>query len=390
MAQQATRTNHKFRLLYLAIFVFAVSDALFAYVQSTYLNLYFGLEFVGLIFFIAYFLTFIITNLYPNLIAKYSNFKTALISIFLRLICFIIFIIDAGPLLISLAFIIFVASLILTFINLDIYLEALTKNSTTGITRGKYFTIYNLGWLFSPFLAGLILQYYNFIPLFYLCLILNLILFAIIYFRYKNLDNHYAKKQFKLYNTLTQILKNKDLRKIFIISFLLQLFYAVEVVYGPIYLNQNIGLNWEQIGIIFTFMLIPFVIFQYPAGYLADKYWGEKEILFVGMLLMAISTIIMGYFSGLNLLIWGIILFLGRTGASLVEIMRETYFFKKVDVENIDVINSFRSTIPLAYLIAPILAVILMSYSQFNYLFIILGIILIFGLWPIIELKDTK
>ncbi|MCX6742791.1 MAG: MFS transporter, partial [Candidatus Parcubacteria bacterium] len=272
----------KFNGLYLAIFIFAISDALFAYVQSTYLNQYFGLELVGLIFFVAYFFTFIITNLYPNLIAKYSNFKTAIVSILLRIICFIIFIIDASPLSVGIAFIIFIASLILTFINLDIFLEAFTKNATTGITRGKYFTIYNLGWLVSPFLAGIILNYYNFIPLFYICLILNLVLLVIVYLRFKDFGNHYAKKQFKLYDTLAQILKNKDLRKIFMVSFLLQLFYAVEVVYGPIYLNQNIGLNWEQIGIIFTFMLIPFVIFEYPAGYLADKYWGEKELLFVG------------------------------------------------------------------------------------------------------------
>ncbi|MCX6745453.1 MAG: MFS transporter [Candidatus Parcubacteria bacterium] len=383
-------SNHKFGLLYLAIFIFAISDALFAYVQSTYLNQYFGLQLVGLIFFAAYFLTFIITNIYPNLIAKYSNFKMAIVSIFLRIICFIIFIIDASPLSVGIAFIIFIASLILTFINLDIFLEAFTKNATTGITRGTYFTIYNLGWLVSPFLAGEILYYFNFNPLFYLCLILNLILLVIIYIRFKNFGNHYAKKQFKIYDTLAHVLKNKDLRKIFTVSFLLQLFYAVEVVYGPIYLNQNIGFNWEQIGIIFTFMLIPFVIFEYPAGYLADKYWGEKEILFVGMILMAISSIIMGYFTSVNLVMWAIILFLGRTGASLVEIMRETYFFKKVDVENIDVINSFRSTIPLAYLIAPILAIVLTYYSQFNYLFVILGIILIIGLWPVLTLKDTK
>jgi len=380
----------KFHGLYLAIFIFAISDALFAYAQSTYLNQYFGLELVGLIFFLAYLFTFIVTNIYPNLIAKYSNFKTASLSIILRIICFIIFIIDASPLSVGLAFIIFIATLILTFINLDIFLEAFTKNATTGITRGVYFTIYNLGWLVSPFLAGEILNYYSFIPLFYICLILNVILLFLIYIRFKNFTNHYAKKQFKIYNTLARILRNKDLRKIFTVSFLLQLFYAVEVVYGPIYLNQNIGLNWEQIGIIFTFMLIPFVVFEYPAGYLADKYWGEKEILFVGMILMAISTIIMGYTMSLNLLLWGIILFLGRTGASLVEIMRETYFFKKVDVENIDVINSFRSTIPLAYLIAPILAVVLTYYSLFNYLFIILGFILILGLWPILTLKDTK
>ncbi|MCX6745480.1 MAG: hypothetical protein NTX00_00505, partial [Candidatus Parcubacteria bacterium] len=65
MTLQTKILDHKFRLLYLAIFIFAISDALFAYAQSTYLNQYFGLQLVGLIFFVAYFFTFIITNLYP-------------------------------------------------------------------------------------------------------------------------------------------------------------------------------------------------------------------------------------------------------------------------------------------------------------------------------------
>ena len=382
--------EQKFHYLYLAIFIFAVSDAIFAYAQSTFLNQYFSLQLVGLIFFSAYFLTFIVINRFPNLIARYSNLKTAFASIFLRIICLLVFIYSPNGYWLGATFILFIVSLILTFINLDIFLEAFTKNATTGKVRGIYFTIYNLGWLVSPFLAGEILNYLNFQYLFLISLILNLPLALILYLKFRNAENHYAHQTFNISKTLAKILIQPDLRKIFTLSFLLQFFYAVEVVYIPIYLIQNIGLNWEQIGIIFTIMLIPFVLIQYPAGYLADKYFGEKEMLFIGLVLMGVTAIIMGFINTPDLLVWSLVLFISRIGASLFEIMRETYFFKKVDVDNIDIINAFRSTIPLAYLVAPALAITIIYYSQINYLFVAMGIILLLGLWPTLTLKDTK
>lgn len=382
--------QEKFHWLYLAIFLYAVCDAIFAYAQSSYLNQYVSLQWVGVIFFLAYLLTFIVINYYPNLIAKYSNLKMALASIALRLICLFIFISSQNSLLVLVTFLFFVLSLVLTFTNMDIFLEAFSRNESTGRTRGIYFTIYNLGWLVSPLLAGLILNYYNYALLFGFSLLLNLPLAVILYYKFRKAENHYLGKKFNLLKTLITVLKKPDLRKIFFVAALLQFFYAIEVVYGPIYLNQHIGLNWEQIGIVFTFMLIPFVIIQYPAGILADKYIGEKEMLFVGTVLMAVTSIAMGIYTGTSLIFWAIILFLSRVGASLVEIMRETYFFKKVDVDDIDLINSFRSTIPLAYLIAPILAAAILYYSKLNNIFVFLGVIMFLGLWPILTLEDTK
>jgi MFS family permease len=382
--------QEKSHLLYLAIFIFAVCDAIFAYSQSTFLNQYVSLQLVGLVFFAAYFVTFFAVNYFPEFIARFSNLKTALFVIILRIILTLLFIYGQDSWLMILCFIIFIPTLVLTFVNLDIFLEAYSKNETTGKTRGIYFTIYNLGWLVSPLIAGLILNYFNYDLLFTISLLLNLPLALILFLKFRKSENHYLGRKFNFINTLIVILKNPDLRGIFIISALLQFFYAVEVVYGPIYLNQVIGLDWTQIGIVFTVMLIPFVIIQYPAGYLADKYFGEKEMLFIGMFLMAVTSIIMGFISGQSLLIWAIVLLISRIGASLVEIMRETYFFKKVDVDNIDIINTFRSTIPLAYLVAPVLAIAMIYYTQINYLFVVLGVILLFGLWPILKLKDTK
>ena len=62
------------------------------------------------------------------------------------------------------------------------------------------------------------------------------------------------------------------------------------VIYTPIYLHEHIGLPWSDIGIIFTIMLLPFVLFEFPAGKLADGKWGEKEPPIIGIILIAVST----------------------------------------------------------------------------------------------------
>jgi hypothetical protein len=107
--------EQKFHYLYLAIFIFAVSDAIFAYSQSTFLNQYFNLQLVGIIFFAAYFSTFIAVNRYSNLIARYSNLKTALASIILRVICLLVFIFSTNAYLLGATFILFVVSFIWIF-----------------------------------------------------------------------------------------------------------------------------------------------------------------------------------------------------------------------------------------------------------------------------------
>ena len=57
-----------------------------------------------------------------------------------------------------------------------------------------------------------------------------------------------------------------------------RLTYAWMVIYTPLHM-LDLGFTWEEIGQIFTIMLIPFVLVEYPAGWLADKYIGETEMM---------------------------------------------------------------------------------------------------------------
>jgi MFS family permease len=380
----------KINNLYLGIFILAISEAIIAYAQSSYLNKFFNLSVVSLIFIVTYALTFFVINEYPNLIARFNNFRTAIASLLLKIASLIIFVFSAEPALIFAAFIIFTISFTLTFINFDIFLEAFTGNEKTGRMRGVYFTSYNLGWLFSPFLSGLILDNYGFGFLFAIDISLALLVILVLIGNFREFENHFFHKKFKMLRTMKEIFRRKNIKKILAVSFILHFFYAVMIIYMPIYLNQYIGLAWSEIGLIFTIMLIPFVLLQYPAGYIADKYMGEKEMLTAGLVIMSLASLMIFYFNTTSIIIWALILFFSRVGASLAEIMRETYFFKKVDVTNIELINALRSITPLSYIIAPLIIGLLLYFLSLNYIFLILGLVVLTGLYPTLTLKDTK
>ncbi|MCX6744530.1 MAG: MFS transporter [Candidatus Parcubacteria bacterium] len=380
----------KINSLYLGIFILAVSEAIIAYVQSTYLNQFFNLNWVSLVFIITYVVTFFVINEYSNFIARFNNFRTAIAALVVKLLSLLIFIFCANPTLVFIGFVLFTVSFNLIFINFDIFLEAFSANVKTGRIRGTYFTIYNLGWLVSPFMAGQILEKFGFKFLFRLDLVLTVLVVLVLLYSFRQFTNHYQSRHFSMVKTLREILRRKNIKKIFYCAFILNFFYAVMLIYTPIHLNQYIGLAWGDIGLVFTIMLLPFVLLQYPAGYLADKYWGEKEILTAGLIIMALASAAIFFVNTTSLLIWGIILLISRIGASLVEIMRESYFFKKVDVEDIELINALRSTVPLSYILAPMIVGLLLYFLSLNYIFLILGIIVLTGLYPALTLKDTK
>ena len=174
--------------------------------------------------------------------------------------------------------------------------------------------------------------------------------------------------------------------------FLLQIFYACMTIYTPIYLHTNLGLPWSSIGIIFSIMLLPFVFVQFPAGKLADAILGEKEILSVGFIIMALATTTIFFIDSKSILVWALILLGTRVGAALVEIMCDVYFFKKVDNKNANLISFFRMSRPFAYIISPLVVAIILSVFGLDLksLFLILGFLMFFGLRYSLAIVDTK
>lgn len=110
----------------------------------------------------------------------------------------------------------------------------------------------------------------------------------------------------------------------------------------------------------------------------------------MGFAILAISLLCFFLLKTDTFLIWAGILFFSRIGASLVEAMRETYFFKIIDAKDVGYINIFRTAAPLGYIIGPGLAMLILTFLPLNYLFLAVAIIMLSGFIFVASLKDTK
>ncbi|MCK4553712.1 MFS transporter, partial [Candidatus Parcubacteria bacterium] len=138
------------------------------------------------------------------------------------------------------------------------------------------------------------------------------------------------------------------------------------------------------------FMLIPFVLLEYPAGFLADRKLGEKEMLIVALFIIGLSTFWLYFIDSVNPYLWGVSLFVTRIGASLLEIMRDSYFYKRIDGHDVDIINFFRTSSPTGYILGAILSGILLLFFPLKSVFILVALLAFSGLYPAFKLVDNK
>jgi predicted MFS family arabinose efflux permease len=182
----------------------------------------------------------------------------------------------------------------------------------------------------------------------------------------------------------------KDIRAVFIVHFALQMFFMCMVVFSPLYLTQHVGLSWVQFGIVMFFAQMAYVIFEYPIGYIADKYIGEKEMMSFGLMVLAISTACISFVSVPSVVIWSIIMFVVRIGASFVEVTTEVHFFKRTNSSDAQIISFFRVTRPLAYIAGALLASLSLLWLPFNLLFVVFALMMIPAMFITFDIEDSR
>jgi MFS family permease len=377
--------------VYLLSFLFSIQVALQNYIDSSYLETLMPAVYVGFIYTIEAIVAIGGFLLMPKVLRRFGNFKVAIVLLLLEIVSLLGLTVYHNVIAVSIFMIGSIATITFLSFSFDIFLEGLSLDSNTGKTRGMYLTIVNLAWVFGPLLAGMVLTNGDYWKIYLSAFFLLIPVFIIIRTTlYKFKDSPYQSSN--PFSTIYEVWKNKNIKNIFMAMLLLQIFYAWMTIYTPIYLHTNLGLPWSSIGIIFGVMLLPFIFVQFPAGRLADSRFGEKEILSIGFIVMALATITMYFVDGNNIIVWALILFGTRVGAALVEVMCDVYFFKKVDNKNANLISFFRMSRPFAYIISPILATVIMSIFGLGIesLFLALGFLMLFGLRYSLAIKDTK
>lgn len=377
-------------ILYVVGFIFALRSALPSYINSSFLSGISGEKAVGIIYTLCSVVTlFIFVSILPKLLNRVGNYKTILYFLLLNIISLFGLSIFKDSFLLILCFIVSYSATTISAFCLDIFIENNSKDTDTGKIRSIYLTSINLAWLISPWLASQVVNGGDYWKVYMTATAIMIPIYLIISYNLKFFkDPEY--QHFHILKTIKEVWKNKDIRCILASNFLLQSFFACMVIYTPIYLNEYIGLDWKTIGLMFTVMLLPFVIIQIPLGKIADKRLGEKELLTFGFIVMAISTGLITFIEVKTFWIWVILLFLTRIGAATVEVMTEVYFFKNISVKNVNLMSFFRIMTPMAYIVAPILSTIFLSFFDYQYIFLALGFTMLFGIRYSLAIKDTR
>ena len=274
---------------------------------------------------------------------------------------------------------------------LDLLLEAATSDEAeSGMIRTAFLTVGSIALVSTPLVIGFLLgpaEAYE--RVFLAAAIVLTPLIALV--ASERLPEKSAPVLGNFMATLACCFKSKDLRATTLAFLVLQIFYTLAPLYIPLYLHEVLGIPWTELGWIFAVMLLPFVFVQFPAGYVADRWLGDKELLFGGFVVLGTSFALVSLITeSTSLVLIALLLFLTRVGAALVEAMTDSHFFRRVSALDTETITLFRMMRPLGTLIAPLIGGVLLV-SGYPALFIVSGALIVaIGVLVTLPLVDVR
>lgn len=386
MLRASRKTFHR---IYLLNFFLALAWALPSYVQSSYLEALAGARAISWYLTTATLVTVVVVFFYPRLIQRFSNYRVMAPVLAANFVTLLLLAFTTSWFAALLAFVGYYVSGTLLGINIDVFLEDVSENVNTGRIRTTLLTVANVGWVLAPSLMGLMASGERY-RLVFLAAAAALVPALLILLRQRRtMRDHVHYRSRHGLKLLAAAWQNPNLVKIFSLALVLRFFYFMMVIFVPLHLHHALGFSWSTIGWIFTVMLLPFLLLQIPAGRMADRGFGEKEILVAGLLTMLVFTGLIFFTRSTSPAVWAAILLMTRVGAALVEAMQEVYFFKLVDRRDVDLINLFRDLGPAGWLSASLFALVVLSFLPIPYLFLLLSFILMAALRPALTLQDT-
>lgn len=376
------------RTLDASSFLLGISAALILYLESDYFKTATGSDNVTVFFIFAYSVALILIFNWHRLISAFGKKNVFLGNLFIKaLVVLMLANLPVGKtgILFLMGYMILT---VLSWIDLDILLESCSRDKKTGQIRGAYLTIMNTGYLIAPYFAGMIIDQYGFQLVFLAAAALIFAVWIICFFRLKNIDADTAGGV-NFVELLKKLPARKNVLRIYYISFLLEFFYALMIIYTPLYLLE-LGFSWTEIGFVFTIMLLPFVLFQYPVGWLADRKYEERDMIVFSLLVMALATLAIFFIFSKSVFVWALILFCTRIGASFIEVLRDSYFYKRIDCRDVDIINFFRSVRPAAYIIGLLIATPVVYALHIRFIFPLVSIVVLTGVFAAKNMASSR
>ncbi|MES2315775.1 MAG: MFS transporter [Patescibacteria group bacterium] len=380
MFKDNSQLNPKIKNIFFAAFLLSLHVALTAYVNSSLLSLTLSERSVGLLFTLGAAVAVIALLFIPQILRRFGGYNFLIWSVGLNALSLLLLATVENKWIIIPVFIFYETLVYVITFLLDELLQIFSKNHAMGKIRGLYIACYSVAWVVAQIFSGKVLHDFPFSAIYFISFAIMSIFFLTSFFFLRNLPEPKYDRA-PLLGSLQRYFRNKNLSRAYKINFILQFFYAFMVIYTPIYLSTHLLFTWSQIGTIFAIMLTPFVFLPFPLGKYSDIV-GERSMLMWGFFIASLATLSLFFITQHSVWIWALALFCTRLGAATIEIMSDTYFFKHITKEEDEFIGIYRNTAPVAYILAPLLALAIFAYSPaFNYIYLVLGALMLYGVY---------
>lgn len=261
------------------------------------------------------------------------------------------------------------------------FLMDISPKGKTSEYFGVFEALGQIGFAIGPVIAGIIIAdnlntgVVN-LGLFYLLTCLTALIFVLLLKETINLQKLSKTKDLILKDRLVfrELLDFKEFKATGLI--ILTITFVIVVADGLIWtmepLYKTLGLDYETLGIILSMFVIPYILFDIPAGILADKI-GKTKIITIGLLLAGASLIVFGY--SIEPIMLLISAFLAATGLACV---RPSVGGLLTDLaekkQKGGIVGVWDISEDLGYVIGPILGgIISQYYSNVGMAFIVMG-----------------
>lgn len=383
--------NKLLLVTYAMTFLYALHYAIPLYATSSYLHKYFNSSIVSATYVLGSILALIASLSVAKSIRRFHTYEFTFGIALAEIVVVTLFGHSQNFYLLPIFFIIHFVLQVLLFICLNIFVESFSMHAKVGSIRGLFLAILNLGILVSPLIGGLILSISSFAMLYSVS---ALILVPYLFFLHKYL--HHIKEpahtSVDIFSAVTKVLTNKNLKAAVIAEFVVQSFYAVMIIYSPLYLTSLGVPLTSYLSIILPLALLPLVILPYELGLLADRKFGEKEMLIIGLLILTVTSLLFVIIHTSDIRVWTLVLLASRVGASFVETMAFSYYFKKVDKEDPSLTALFINMNGLGTLVVGTVGIIVSPFlgNHPQLMFIILGCAILWSISYILPMRDTR
>lgn len=382
----------KFWFVYLLAVVFNFHTLIVSYTSPTYLGEFIDLKHIGLIYSIGSIGSLFVFICLPGILKRFGNVLVTIGLMVVSIGTLALMGVGLSTPLVVLGLILFLIINPLIYLNIDIFTETLIgKNEgATGHVRGMTLSLMSLAALCAPLtISYLVAEGDNLAQLYFIAIGVGVVFSLLVLVVFRGfVDPEYHRV--KLKPLLKQCWQSRPLKLVLSTHFLLQIFFTWTVVYFPLYLASVVGLPWSSIGAIIAAGLLAYVLFEFPIGILADDYFGEKEMMALGFLILALTVSSISFMTATAIIPWMILMFLSRIGASLAEVTTESYFFKQVNGQDANLMSVFRLTRPLGVIAGSLLGSICLALMPFNLAFLVLASVMVLGMLVTLGIEDTR